>query len=226
MKVTIVIPALNEEKNLPELLKRIGAVRGKNRSIDEVLVVDDGSTDRTSDVAKSFGCTVVRHEERSGKGSALRSGFSAAKNDIIVMLDADLSHIPEDIPRMIEPLKDPTVGLVQASRSLGGSEEYSFVRAVGNISLTALANTLLGTRMTDALNGFKAMRKEILADLQCKTFDIEIEILASCKRHGFRVVEVPSQEKARRSGGSNLKALKDGWKFARQIVKESARLRL
>lgn len=222
MKVSIVIPAYNEEKNLPELIPRIKKVAKSCREIDEIIVVDNNSKDRTSAIAKKFGCRVVT-ESVPGKGSALRAGFRAAKNNHILMLDADLSHIPEDIPKMIEPLKDPKVGLVQASRSLGGSEEYSFIRAIGNISLTAFANELLGANMTDALNGFKAMRKEITEGLRCRTFDIEIELLASCIRKKLKVVEVPSQEKARSSGASNLKSLKDGGKFASQIIKESIR---
>ncbi|MBM3303678.1 MAG: glycosyltransferase family 2 protein [Candidatus Aenigmarchaeota archaeon] len=225
MKVSVVIPAKNESKNLPELLSRIRLVARRCKEIDEIIVADNNSTDRTPYIARKFGCRVVC-EKRPGKGSALRAGFSAAKNDYIVMLDADLSHIPEDIPKMIALLKDPKVGLVQASRSLGGSEEYSFVRAIGNISLTAFANFMLGARMTDALNGFKAMRKEMTAGLSCSAFDIEIEILTNCLRLGYKVTEVPSQEKARANGTSNLGALKDGWRFARQIMKDSVRMKL
>lgn len=225
MKVSIVIPAHNEEKNLPELLSRLKKVAKTCREIGEIVVVDNNCTDKTAAIAKKFRCRVVK-ESVPGKGSALRAGFSAAENDFVLMLDADLSHIPEDIPKMIAPLKNPTVGLVQASRSLGGSEEYSFVRAIGNISMTAFANSMLGTRMTDALNGFKAMRREVVSGLRCRTFDIEIEILANCLRLGYKVVEIPSQEKARASGASNLKAVKDGWRFARQILKESARQKL
>lgn len=154
MKYSIVIPAYNEESNLRVLLPEI-----KKLMADEVIIVDDHSKDKTSEVAKSFGFQVIRNAQNLGKGGALARGFEAASNDVVVMLDADNSHIPADVPLLVEPLKDKKIGLVQASRSLGGSAEYTFFRAIGNILLTNICNISLGIHMTDALNGFKAMRR-------------------------------------------------------------------
>ena len=226
IKVSVVIPAYNEEKNLPHLLERLNKVAHKDKRIAEILVVDDGSRDKTADVARKYGCTVFTNPVNLGKGGALKVGFKEAVHPIIVMLDADLSHIPEDIPKLIDPFTDSTVGLVQASRSLGGSEEYGFIRAIGNIFLTACANTFMGVQMTDALNGFKAFRKEITSNLTARHFDIEIELLARCMQHGYTIAEVASQEKSRLHGQSNLKAAKDGWRFFSKIVREGAKARL
>ncbi|UCH72090.1 MAG: glycosyltransferase family 2 protein, partial [Thermoplasmatales archaeon] len=100
-KISIVIPAHNEEKGLPILLKKLRKLYGKKY---ETIVVDDGSTDRTAEVAKKFNVKLVRTGGRSGKGGALRRGFSVAHGNIIVMMDADLSHKPEDIPSLLKPL--------------------------------------------------------------------------------------------------------------------------
>jgi glycosyltransferase involved in cell wall biosynthesis len=222
-KVSIVIPAHNEEKNLPILLEKLKKLYKKKY---EILIVNDGSTDKTAEVAKKFNVKLINNEKRGGKGAALRKGFAATKNNIIVMMDADLSHKPEDIKYLIEPLKNKNVGLVIASRSLGGSEEYGFIRAIGNIVLTNFCNFMLGTKIFDALNGYKAFRKQIANGLKCNGFEIEIELLANCIKNGYEIKEVASQERARFRGEKKSHSLSDGWKFFKQIVIESIKLKL
>jgi glycosyltransferase involved in cell wall biosynthesis len=222
-KVSIVIPAHNEEKNLPILLDELEKLYKKKY---EILVVNDGSTDKTAEIVKKYKVRLINNENRGGKGAAVRKGFAAAKNNIIVMMDADLSHKPEDIKNITDPLKDKNVGLVIASRSLGGSEEYNFIRAIGNIVLTNICNFMLGTKVFDALNGYKAFRKEISNGLKCNGFEIEIELLANCIKNGYEIKEVASQEKARFSGEKKSHSLSDGWKFFKQIFIESIKLRM
>ncbi len=222
-KISIVIPAHNEEKNLIILLNKLEKL---NKKIFEVIVVNDGSTDKTAEIAKKFNVKLINNKKRVGKGAALRKGFAEAKNNIIVMMDADLSHKPEDIKYLIEPLKNENIGLVIASRSLGGSEEYNFVRAIGNIVLTNICNSLLGTKVFDALNGYKAFKKEISNDLKCNGFEIEIELLANCIKNGYEIKEVASQEKARVYGEKKSHSIFDGWKFLKQIIIESVKLKL
>lgn len=222
-KVSIVIPAKNEEKNLLILLKRLKKLYGKKY---EIIVVDDASTDKTSEVAKKFDVKLVKNIESHGKGLALRQGFTAATGNIIVDVDADLSHKPEDIPKLLEPLKNKKIGLVIGSRSLGGSEEYEFVRALGNVLLSGACNLFLGTHLYDALNGFRAFRKEIINELKCNRFEIEIEIIGNCIRKGYESVEVASQEKSRRKGKSHLNTTFDGFNFFKQIIVESIKLKL
>jgi len=211
--ITIVIPAHNEEKSLPKLLPKI---------IDKykVIVVDDGSTDNTFEIAKKY-CKVIKNRKKSGKGYALRMGFDKVRSGIIVMMDADLSHQPSEIPRLVHPLfNDKKMGLIVGSRILGGSEEYTPSKTFGNIIITKFFNIIFRTRLTDSINGFKAFRKEIAKNLRCDGFNIEIELLANTIRKGYLINEVSSYEYARRSGKSKLSKLKDGISFLKQIIIE------
>lgn len=223
MEASIIIPAHNEEENLPILLSRIKRLFKKKY---EVIVVDDGSTDNTERVARRHNVKVIKNTERCGKGYALRRGFVAARGDIIVDMDADLSHRPEDIPLLLKPLKNKQIGLVIASRGSGGSEEYNFVRGFGNFIITKLCNLWLGTSLYDAINGFRAFRKELKDNLRCNGFEIEIELNARCIERGLRIVEVPSLEMKRRSGKLKSRAIKDGLKFLNQIMIEGLSIKL
>jgi len=211
--ITVIIPARNEEKPLPILLKRLKKIT------NNIIVVDDGSTDNTLNVAKKY-CKVLRNEVGRGKGYALRKGCKEVKTPIIVTMDADLSHKPSDIERLVEPLKDKRIGLVLASRVLGGSEEYTPTKAFGNFLITVAFNLFFNTKITDAINGFKAFRKDIAKNLRCNGFNIEIEFLGSCIRKGYKIVEVPSYEIARRSGKSKLNKIMDGLTWLYQVVVE------
>ncbi len=191
----------------------------------ETIVVDDGSDDRTYEAAQKFDVKLLKNEKRCGKGFALRRGFSAARGDIFVMMDADLSHRPEDIPKMINLLKNKKVGMVIASRGLGGSEEYNFHKLVGNVGLTKVCNFFLGTKLHDALNGYKVFREIISKDLKCDGFEIEIELIANCIKNNYKIVEIPSLETARVHGKSKLNSLIDGWKFFKQILIEWIKLK-
>ncbi len=215
-KFSIVIPAHNEEENLPTLLSELKKLYKKC----EIIVVDDGSTDKTSEIVRRFGVNLLKNKEKGGKGAALRKGFSNATNSIIVMMDADLSHRPEDIASLIKPLKNEKVGLVIGSRGLGGSEEYSFFKSIGNNVLTKICNFFLGTQLYDALNGYKVFRKILSGGLKCNGFEIEIELIANCIKNKYKIVEVPSVERERTHGKSKLNSLIDGWKFFKQIIIE------
>lgn len=212
--VTIVIPAHNEEVSLPKLLPRLVKLGYK------IIVVDDGSTDNTYEIAKKY-CEVIKNRRRCGKGCALRKGFNNAKTDIIVMMDADLSHNPLEIKKLVQPLLDnDKVGVVIGSRTLGGSEEYTYSKTLGNLVITTFFNIFFGTRLTDSINGFKAFRKNITNNLRCNGFNIEIEILGNCIRKGYFIMEVPSYEIARRSGKSKLNKILDAFLWLRQVVIE------
>jgi glycosyltransferase involved in cell wall biosynthesis len=222
-KVSIIIPAKNEEKNLPILLKKIRKLY-KNKF--EIVVIDDASTDKTAESAKKFDVKLVRNDESRGKGYALRTGFSVATGDIIIDIDSDLSHKPEDIPVLLKPLKDKKVGLVIGSRCLGGSEEYGFVRSIGNVLLTGACNFFLGTNLMDALNGYRAFRRDIINNMKCNGFEIEIEIIAHCIKKGYKIMEVPSQEKTRAYGKCKSNNIHEGYKFLKQIIIEYLKLNL
>jgi glycosyltransferase involved in cell wall biosynthesis len=226
-KVSVVIPAKNEEMNLPLVLDDVNRTIAQMRDYDvEVIVVDDKSTDRSSEVAAQHGARVIRNSGPSGKGCALRVGFENARGDIIVMMDADYSHRAEDIPVLIGALKDG-VGLVVGSRIFGGSDEYTPVRALGNVFITAAIGLLLGRFLSDALNGFKAFRREVFGDFNytSRQFEIEIELLANALRKGHKVVEVSSHERARQGGEAKSRVIRHGTGFMLRIISEWMRNR-
>lgn len=221
-KVSIVIPAMNEAENLPVVLKSANTLIEKEKGYDfEVIVVDDHSVDGTSEVAKMDGAKVFRNEYRTGKGNALRYGFERTTGDYIVMLDADCSHNPLDIPKFLEKLEEGA-GLVIGSRIYGGSDEYTRIRAFGNIMLTLIFGVFHGRYLSDALNGFKAFRNDVFKDFKytSSSFEIEIELLVNALRKGYPIIEVPSHEDARRAGEAKSKVIKHGTKFLLRIIKE------
>jgi len=222
MNVSIVIPANNEEQTLPWVLRDMDrAIAGLPEHHFEVIVVDDHSTDATAAIARDFGATVVTNPGPGGKGRALRCGFERATGDVIVMLDADYSHKPEDLPRFLDALQGD-VGLVIGSRVFGGSDEYTHIRALGNVFLSAAVGLSLGRYLSDALNGFKAFRREVFTDFRytSKAFEIEVELIANTLRRGYRVVECSSHERARAGGVEKSKVVRHGTRFLVRIIRE------
>jgi glycosyltransferase involved in cell wall biosynthesis len=216
--VSVVIPAKNEARNLPGLLPRIPELA------DEVVLVDGLSTDETAAVARMVHAdVVVVHEKRRGKGIALRSGFEAARGTFIVMLDADCSMDPAEIPAFLEPLRTGA-DLVKGSRFLpdGGTTDMTNLRRLGNYGLVTLMNLLYGSRYTDLCYGFMAFRKDLLdrLALDADGFEIETQLVARATRIGARIAEVPSFESPRLHGTSNLNTFRDGWRVLRSLVSE------
>ena len=164
---------------------------------------------------------------RSGKGIALRQGLAVARGEYLVMMDADYSHRPEDLPQFLTALQEGA-GLVVGSRIYGGSDEYTRVRALGNIILTAAFGLFHGRYLSDALNGYKAFRRDVFTDFTYTSadFEIEIELLVNCLRKGYRIVEVQSHERMRAHGQSKSRAIRHGTKFLARILSEWLRDRL
>jgi glycosyltransferase involved in cell wall biosynthesis len=222
LKVSIVIPAHNEEETLPYVLHDLYETLEHIQGYEfQVICVDDHSTDKTAQIAQSFGATVITNQRKSGKGMALRAGFEAATGDLIAMMDADYSHRAEDLPVFFDALKDG-IGLVIGSRVFGGSEEYTHIRALGNVFLSTTLGLCTGRYLSDALNGFKVFRRAIFADFEytSRTFEIEIEIIANTLRKGYRVVEVSSHERARAGGEAKSKIVQHGTRFLLRILQE------
>jgi len=226
-KVSVVIPARNEEMNIGLVLDDVNRVIAQNPGYTfEVVVVDDKSKDTTGEVARAHGANVIRNTGPSGKGCALRVGFAASSGDIIIMMDADYSHRAEEIPRVLAAMEDG-VGLVIGSRVVGGSEEYTPIRALGNVFLTYAVGLFLGRYLSDALNGFKAFRRDVFDDFHYTSpkFEIEIEIIANTLRKGYRVVEVMSHERARAGGEAKSRVIRHGTLFFMRVFSESLRNR-
>lgn len=216
--VTAVIPTLNEEANLPHVLARLPP------GVDELIVVDGHSTDATVDVAKSLRPDArVLLQDRRGKGNALACGFAAARGDIIVTVDADGSTDPDEIPNFIAPLIDGA-DFVKGSRYMegGGSADITLVRSAGNRALGTSVNLLFGTSYTDLCYGFNAFWRRCLPHLHvtCDGFEVETVINVRAAKAGLTIVEIPSYERPRIHGLSNLKAWRDGWRALRVIMRE------
>ncbi len=219
--ISVVIPTLNEAANLPHVFSRLP------ESIDEVVVVDGHSTDDTVEVALALRPSVrVVLQNGVGKGNALACGFAAAKCDIIVMLDADGSTDPAEIPKFIAPLLKGA-DFVKGSRFIegGGSSDITPFRRAGNRALGGTVNVLYGTRYTDLCYGYNAFWRDCLPQLYvtCDGFEVETLINVRIARAGLRTVEVPSHESERIHGTSNLSAIRDGSRVLRTIMRERMR---
>lgn len=205
--VSVVIPARNEQDNMEWVLTRLPDVH-------EVILVDGCSTDDTVAVARSLRPDIiVRSDHGRGKGDALRIGFNAATGHLVVMLDADGSMDPGEIPLFVQTLMDG-YDVVKGSRLLpgGGSEDLSTLRGLGNRGLCELVNVLYRSHFTDLCYGYFAFRRSCLPLLKLCTdgFEIETEMVVCAVKAGLRVAEVPSYELPRRHGVSNLNAARDG----------------
>ena len=206
--VSVVIPARNEEGNIAWVLDRLP------RDVHEVVIVDGHSTDRTVEEALARRPdAIVVHDNARGKGDALRTGFGACTGHFIVMLDADGSMDPREIPRFVDALVAGS-DIVKGSRALpgGGSADLTTVRDAGNRVLCQMVNELYGASFTDLCYGFFALRRACLPQLMlCSDgFEIETEIVVCALKAGLRVTEVPSFELPRRTGMSNLRTFRDG----------------
>jgi glycosyltransferase involved in cell wall biosynthesis len=224
-KISVVIPAKNEEETIGAVLDDLNQTIAQMPNYEtELICVDDHCTDATATIARSFGAKVVENTGKAGKGMALRAGFEAATGEILVMLDADYSHRAEELPRMLEGLTDG-VGLVIGSRVVGGSEEYTHVRALGNVFLSATLGLCTRRYLSDALNGFKVFRRDVFTDFRytSKAFEMEIEIIANTMRKGYRIVEVSSNERARAGGVMKSRVVRHGTRFLLRILWEGIR---
>jgi glycosyltransferase involved in cell wall biosynthesis len=220
-KVSVLVPAKNEARNIGWVLERIPVW------VDEVVLVDGRSQDRTIEVARAIRPDiVVVQDEKPGKGAAVRAGLSAATGQFVVMLDADGSMDPREIEAFVTLLYDGH-DLVKGSRFApgGGTADMSVLRSAGNRALLILANILFGVAHTDLCYGFAAFRRDrVLAlDLDAIGFEIETQLFLRATRQGLRVTEAPSFEAPRRFGTSNLNTFRDGWRVLKTIVAERLR---
>jgi len=217
-RVSVVVPALNEARNLPHVLTRLPL------DIYEVILVDGHSVDLTMEVARALFCDVrfVRQTGR-GKGNALQCGFAACRGDIIVMLDADGSTLPTEIPAYIGPLL-AGADFVKGSRFLqgGGTADMPAYRRWGNHLLVSLVRLLFGGRYSDLCYGYNAFWSSAVRrlDLDCDGFEVETLMNVRALRVGLRVAEVPSFEDRRIHGTSNLRTIPDGWRVLCTILSE------
>lgn len=217
-RISVVIPALNEQDNLPQVLDRIP------EWVHEVLLVDGHSVDGTLKVTCTLrpNARIVQQKGR-GKGAALRNGFAAATGEIIVMLDADGSTDPSEIPAFVGALL-AGADYAKGSRFLqgGGTDDMPLHRRLGNWGFVMMVRILFGGKFSDLLYGYNAFWRRVLPKLQLDGEGFEIETMMNIRalRAGLKIAEVPSFEYARIHGEGRLKTFPDGWRVLKTIIKE------
>jgi len=212
MRLSVVIPAYNEKDTVLELLRRVDAVPLSLEK--EIIVVDDFSTDGTREVLGGLGrpdIKVLFHAKNMGKGSALRTGFSEATGDIVLIQDADLEYDPAEYPGLLAPILDGRADVVYGSRFLGGPHRVLFFwHSVGNRFLTALSNMVTNLNLTDMETCYKVFRGDILRklDLKSRRFGFEPEVTIKIAKLKCRIYEVPISY----AGRNYSEGKKIGWK--------------
>ncbi len=214
--VSVITCTLNEAGNVAHVLEKVPAW------VDELIVVDGHSTDRTVEIVQSVAPHArVLHQSGKGKGDALRCGIAAARGDLIITMDADGSMDPSEISRYLTCLLEGC-DFVKGSRFLpgGGTDDMPLYRVVANWFLTQLSNVLVGTRLTDISYGFYGFRGDALRAFQTvrNGFEMETELIMRFHLAGMRLAEVPSFEAARRYGVGKLRSFPDASKIMMTVL--------
>ena len=218
-KITVVIPTLDEEGTIGSIVK------GCEAHADEIIVIDGHSGDRTREIAEGLGAKVIL-DHKKGKGEALRHSLSHATGDIIVFIDADGSHNPDDIQKLVQPIIDGDADHVSGSRLTGGSSELhggfdECFRLMGSSFITACINWKFNVRLSESQNGFRAIKTKVIKELDLKEniTTIEQEMIIKTLKKGFRMAEVPSHEHKRVAGYSKISLRKVWFRYVYSLIK-------
>lgn len=219
MKISIVIPTRNEEGMIKEI------INGCRPYADELLVVDGHSTDKTREIAENAGVKVIL-DNGKGKGAALRQAATVVSGDIIVFIDADGSHDPQDIQKLVEPIIKGEADHVSGSRLIGGSSELhggfdECFRLMGSSFITACINWRFKVVLSESQNGFRAIRTDVIKqlDLAEDITTIEQEMIMKTLKKGFRMAEVPTHEHKRKMGYSKISLKKVWFRYVYSLIK-------
>lgn len=221
------MPVFNEARTIAEIVERVQVVPVEK----EIVLVNDASSDGTHEIVKGLASSTVRvihHPINRGKGAAIRTGLAAATGEVVVIQDADLEYDPNDFSRLLAPIKSGRAEVVYGARSL---HTQKLVMRLGNNFLTLLTNWMYGGRLKDMETCYKMMRREIMLslDLECRRFDVEVEITAKLLRAGHTIYELPINYMARYedkklSPLDGLPAVRALWKYRNWRPSLSARL--
>jgi hypothetical protein len=221
-KVAVVVPAFNEQDSIGQVLARIpSAVCGVETA---VLVVDDGSRDATGDIARAHGAAVARHVINRGGGAALRTGYRLTSDSgasVVVTLDADGQHLPEEMSRLVQPVLDGEVDLAHGSRVLGHAEPNHYARELGIVFFNRLVSLITRTKVSDCSNGYRAVRASALPQLVLRQEQFHTsEFMIEAIKRGIPAKEVPVTVARRLHGHSKKPAVfRYGLGFANAIVR-------
>lgn len=215
MKLSIIIPVYNEKNTIKEILRQV-------RQVDldpldkEIIVVDDGSTDGTTDILKyeaDSSLKFIRHQQNQGKGAAISSGLAKATGDLVIIQDADLEYDPNDYKKLINPILKGKAKVVYGSRFTGERRNMLFWHYVGNRLLSLVTNILYNTTLSDMETGYKLFTKEALngIKIKAKRFEFEPEITAKILKKGVRIYEVPISYTGREFSEGKKISWKDGF---------------
>ena len=221
--VTVVIPAYNEENTIGDVISDTVAVMNSLNLPYEIIIVDDGSTDKTGLIASNHKVALLSNGKNRGKGYSFRKALLYAHGDIIVTIDADGEHKPKEIPDLINPLFNGT-DIVSGSRFLGSNTNVtSRINILGNFFFNIAIMTLTGRRVTDSQTGFRAMKRKVINELRLESdgYEIETEIAVKGLMNGFVFEEKPISCQRRRYSVSKLKLFSDGGKILKTILKSS-----
>lgn len=221
-KVAILIPAYNEAENIGVVLDQIPAAVCGVRT--EVLVVDDGSRDGTGDVGAEHGALVARHVTNRGGGAALRTGYRLMVEsgaEIVVTLDADGQHRPDQMERLVKPILDGEVDVAHGSRVLGHADRNHFARELGIVFFNRLVSFITRTHVTDCSNGYRAVRTRVLPQLVLRQEQFHTsEFMIEAIKRNIPAIEVPITVEQRLHGHSKKPAVfRYGVGFANAIVR-------
>ena len=241
MRLSVIIPVFNELATLEEIVQRVRAIdltvnrHGTNPMLDgpvtlerELVIVDDGSTDGTRDLLDRWrteqlpDVRIIYHEHNSGKGAALRTGFSHATGDIFVIQDADLEYEPRDYIKLLEPLLEGRSPVVYGSRFMGGPRSaMSLTHTLGNKMLTLMTNLLFGTALSDMETCYKCFRRDVIdgMTLRSRAFEIEPELTAKILKRGYTIFEVPISYNGRSFHEGKKIGWSDGFSAVRTLVR-------
>ncbi len=206
-KISVIIPCYNEEQHVGLLIEKVMAVRLDNNPQKELIIVNDGSTDRTSEVLKKISLQypsilIIDHVLNMGKGAAIRTALSKFSGDIVIIQDADLEYDPTDYNNLLQPIIDNKADIVYGSRFKGDGPQRTlvFLHTSGNKFLTFLSNLFTGLKLTDMETCYKAFKADIARQINIKEnrFGFEPEITAKISRiKNVRICEIPISYQAR-----------------------------
>jgi dolichol-phosphate mannosyltransferase len=216
-ELSVIVATFNEQATIEPCVRRIAAVFPR---ICEILVVDGGS-DRTGEIVSGLCSEIpelryIRNENDRGKGHATKVGLAAARGEIMIEIDADLQFLPEELPRLIDPIRSGRADVALGSRFMPGSKRRPgstpWLRTFGNTTTSLYASVLFRHRMTDVLAGMTAWNRLTVETfpLRSDNYSYEVELPVKAVRHGLRVVDVPVTTDARKGGQSNVSVIVDG----------------